>query len=94
MVTPTHRHGPGFLFVQVFTLWPQLVHRTVYSELSYVDVLSQDLKVMDTSAITLAGENELPILVCAVTIKSWAISTEGGNGQVLAGEGTFTTRHG
>ncbi|MBT6825849.1 MAG: UMP kinase, partial [Rhodospirillales bacterium] len=34
-----------------------------YEELSYQDVLSQNLKVMDTSAIALARENDIPILV-------------------------------
>jgi uridylate kinase len=34
-----------------------------YSSLSYMDVLSQSLKVMDGTAITLCMENSLPILV-------------------------------
>ena len=34
-----------------------------YSSLSYMDVLSQGLKVMDGTAITLCMENQLPILV-------------------------------
>ena len=34
-----------------------------YSSLSYMDVLSQGLKVMDGTAITLCMENALPILV-------------------------------
>jgi uridylate kinase len=34
-----------------------------YSSLSYMDVLSQGLKVMDGTAITLCMENSLPILV-------------------------------
>ena len=58
-----------------------------YTELSYMDVLSQDLKVMDASAITLARDNDIPILV-------FAISGQHGLSAVLAGEGTFTTIHG
>jgi len=58
-----------------------------YEQLSYMDVLSQDLKVMDASAITLARENNIPILV-------FSISAPGGLGAVLEGNGTFTTIHG
>jgi uridylate kinase len=60
---------------------------TFYDHLSYMDVLSQDLKVMDASAITLARENNIPILV-------FSIGAPGGLGAVLAGNGTFTTIHG
>ena len=34
-----------------------------FSEISYLDVLRRDLKVMDMTAITLCKENKLPILV-------------------------------
>jgi uridylate kinase len=34
-----------------------------FSEISYLDVLRKDLKVMDLTAITLCRENKLPILV-------------------------------
>lgn len=34
-----------------------------YEQLSYLDVLEKDLKVMDMTAITLCKENKLPILV-------------------------------
>ena len=37
-----------------------------YDELSYKDVLTQDLKVMDASAISLARENKIPILVFSI----------------------------
>ena len=36
---------------------------TMYKELSYLDVLEQDLRVMDLTAITLCQENNLPIRV-------------------------------
>jgi len=37
-----------------------------YDKLSYLDVLSKDLKVMDASAISLARENNIPIVVCSI----------------------------
>jgi len=38
-----------------------------YDRLSYMDVLSRDLQVMDAAAISLARENKIPILVFSVT---------------------------
>ena len=38
-----------------------------FDELTYHDVLSQDLRVMDASAIALARENRIPILVFSLT---------------------------
>jgi len=57
---------------------------TRYDHLSYQDVLSQDLRVMDTSAIALARENAVPILV-------FSIHNPGAFADVVAGQGTFTT---
>ncbi len=37
-----------------------------YSKITYSEVLSKDLKVMDASAISLAREHELPILVYSI----------------------------
>ena len=37
-----------------------------YERLSYLEVLSKDLKVMDATAISLARENKIPILVFSV----------------------------
>ena len=37
-----------------------------YKSLKYMDVLSQDLKVMDASAITLCRENKIPIVVFSI----------------------------
>lgn len=39
-----------------------------FSEISYMDVLQKDLKVMDLTAITLCRENKLPIVVFNMTI--------------------------
>jgi uridylate kinase len=39
---------------------------TRYEHLRYLDVLSQDLKVMDAAAVTLARENRIPIVVFSI----------------------------
>jgi uridylate kinase len=52
-------------------------------KLSFLDVLSQDLGVMDTAAIALARENSIPILV-------FSIHTPGAFVQAMKGEGRFT----
>jgi uridylate kinase len=36
---------------------------TMYSEIKYIDVLKQNLRVMDTTAISLCMDNSLPIIV-------------------------------
>jgi len=54
-----------------------------YERLTYLDVLSQDLQVMDASAISLSRENGIPILV-------FDLHTPGAFAQVMRGEGTFT----
>ncbi|HUN43372.1 MAG TPA: UMP kinase [Acetobacteraceae bacterium] len=54
-----------------------------YEELSYLEVLSKDLAVMDAAAISLARENALPILV-------FNIHAPGAFAAVMRGEGRFT----
>jgi uridylate kinase len=54
-----------------------------FERLSFLDVLSRDLGVMDTAAIALARENSIPILV-------FSIHTPGAFVQALRGEGRFT----
>jgi uridylate kinase len=54
-----------------------------YAKLSYLDVLSQDLKVMDASAISVSRENRIPILV-------FSLGDPGALAQVLAGRGRAT----
>ena len=54
-----------------------------YDQLSYLDVLSQDLKVMDASAISLSRENHIPILL-------FSIEEAGAFERVLRHEGKFT----
>jgi uridylate kinase len=54
-----------------------------YDELTYLEVLSRDLAVMDAAAISVARENGLPIVV-------FNIHAPGSFAQVLRGEGAFT----
>lgn len=55
-----------------------------FETLSYHDVLAKDLKVMDAAAISLARENQIPIIVCSIH--------ESGNiARVLTGTGQCTT---
>ncbi|MEK9680005.1 MAG: UMP kinase [Rhodospirillaceae bacterium] len=55
-----------------------------YEELTYREVLTHDLKVMDASAISLARENRIPIVVFSLT-------AEGGFADVTLGKGLSTT---
>ena len=54
-----------------------------YDELTYLEVLSRDLGVMDAAAISLARENNLPIIV-------FNIHAPGAFAAVMRGEGAFT----
>ena len=54
-----------------------------YEELSYLEVLSRDLAVMDAAAISVARENKLPIVV-------FNIHAAGSFARVIRGEGPFT----
>ncbi|WP_316013018.1 UMP kinase [Roseobacter sp. HKCCA0434] len=55
-----------------------------YDKVTYDEVLAQNLKVMDASAIALARDNKLPIVV-------FSLAAEGGLAGVLSGQGKFTT---
>ena len=55
-----------------------------FEQLTYLDVLSRDLSVMDASAISLSRENGLPIIV-------FNIHNPGAFAQVMRGQGRFTT---
>ena len=68
----------------VYSADPKKDHTaTRYDHLTYLDVLSRDLQVMDASAISLARENRIPILV-------FSIHTHGGFADVVSGRGRFT----
>ncbi|MGE0225335.1 MAG: UMP kinase [Acetobacteraceae bacterium] len=56
---------------------------TRYDQLTYLDVLANDLAVMDAAAISLARENRLPIIV-------FNIHAPGAFAQVMRGAGRFT----
>jgi uridylate kinase len=55
-----------------------------YERLSYHDVVARNLRVMDTSAIALARDNKLPIVV-------FSIHKPGTFANVVQGAGRFTT---
>ena len=54
-----------------------------FDKLSYYEVMTRDLKVMDSSAIALARENKVPILV-------FSIHNPGTFADVVCGKGTHT----
>jgi len=54
-----------------------------YDEISYMDVLTKNLRVMDSTATSLAMENNIPIIV-------FSIREPGNIAKVLKGEGTCT----
>ncbi len=39
----------------------------LYDSLTYMDVISRDLKVMDATSITLCRDNHLPIIIFNIT---------------------------
>lgn len=62
---------------------PDAVH---YTDISYIDVLTKDLRVMDATAISLARENNIPIVV-------FSVREPGNFAKVVQGQGKFTTVH-
>lgn len=58
-----------------------------YDRISYDDVLTQRLGVMDATAIALAQDNKLPIIV-------FSLDEPGGFCGILAGQGTYTIVNG
>ncbi|MBP7722069.1 MAG: UMP kinase [Alphaproteobacteria bacterium] len=54
-----------------------------FETISFIDVLTKDLKVMDATAISLARENNIPIVVFSVREK-------GNFAKVVKGDGKFT----
>ncbi|KUF11916.1 UMP kinase [Pseudoponticoccus marisrubri] len=58
-----------------------------YDTVTYDEVLARNLKVMDASAIALARDNSLPIIV-------FSLDEPGGFQGILAGQGTYTRVHG
>lgn len=60
---------------------------TRYEDVTFDEVLAKNLKVMDASAIALARDNNLPIIV-------FPLDEPGGFRGILAGKGTYTRVHG
>ena len=56
---------------------------TFFDRISYDEVLARNLRVMDASAIALARENKLPIIV-------FSLDAPGGFVEILTGKGRFT----
>ena len=54
-----------------------------YKELNYMEVLGRDLKVMDAAAVSLARENNVPVIV-------FSIHEKGAFSNVVSGNGNFT----
>lgn len=54
-----------------------------FSRISYDEVLQKNLKVMDASAVALARDNKLPIVV-------FSLNAPGGLASILSGQGDFT----
>jgi uridylate kinase len=68
----------------VYSADPKKVPDAVrYDSLSYHEVLSRDLQVMDASAISLSRENKIPIIV-------FSIHEQGSLAEVLKGQGKAT----
>jgi uridylate kinase len=59
---------------------PAAVH---FKKITYMDILTKDLKVMDATAISLARENNVPIVI-------FNIRETGNFAKVVKGEGKFT----
>lgn len=54
-----------------------------YDHLTYMDILTKDLKVMDATAISLARENKVPVMV-------FSIREKGNFAKVMTGGGEYT----
>ena len=57
---------------------------TKFDELSYMDVLQKELHVMDSTAISLSKDNDMPIVV-------FDMNVPGNLSKVLSGESVGTT---
>jgi uridylate kinase len=52
-----------------------------FETISYMDVLTKNLRVMDTTAISLARENKIPIIVCSIREENNIAKVLGGDGK-------------
>ncbi|MEP0827721.1 MAG: UMP kinase [bacterium] len=58
-------------------------HATFYRELSYMDVVQQELGVMDLTAITLCKDNQIPVII-------FNLNKKGNLRRIIMGEGIGT----
>ena len=58
-------------------------HATRYDRITHDEVLARNLQIMDATAIALARENNIPIIV-------YSIHEKGGFGAILRGDGHCT----
>lgn len=66
----------------VYSADPKLdKNATRYESLDYIDVIKQDLKVMDQTAITLAKNNKLPIVVFSIKEQDSLLDVVNGKGK-------------
>lgn len=69
----------------IYTADPKKVpDATRYDNLTYLEVLARDLRVMDAAAISLARENNIPVLV-------FSIQEHGAFAELMQGRGSCTT---
>ena len=54
-----------------------------FQSLSYYEVIKRDLKIMDTSSISLCNENKIPIIVFSILEKDSLL-------EIINGKGNFT----
>lgn len=66
----------------VYSADPKNEDAVMYDRLSYTDLLTRDLKVMDASAISLARENSIPIVVFSLKREKMV--------DIIKGQGTYT----
>jgi len=59
---------------------------TKFDEISYIDVMTKDLKVMDATAIAFCRDNQIPIVV-------FDMEAPGALARILSGERVGTTVH-
>ena len=52
-----------------------------FEEISYIDILNKNLRVMDSTAISLAKESKIPIIITNLTVKHSIINAIRGIGK-------------
>ena len=68
------------LFMIYFAYW-SYTHWFLYKDISYIEVLNKNLKVMDSTAISLAKESKIPIIITNLNNKHSIINAIRGIGK-------------